>query len=364
MIHPHRIFGLDIIRAAAIAMVLVGHFLAIEGVYTRTEFPISIMVSGYFGVELFFVLSGFLIGSLLLDIVERGASFREWIIFMTRRWMRTIPLYVLWIAVLFVFIPPPNDVIYAVRYLTFTQNLVSPIMPGGWGGWFGHSWSLAVEEWFYLLFSAALLSLAVFWRRRAVFVCCAIFLIVPLVLRFNVVANFQVWDSIDEHIRKVVVLRLDAIAYGVLMATLYRYTSWVPSNAKPLAVGGAVLISLNWWLHSNLIYFYPETPLLLTLPSISFAMFLPFANQIKRMPKFGSIVIWLSTRSYGLYIIHFSALQYFYFWITVGLVQNKTAIFYAAALTVALAELSFRFFESPILRARPRQFSIAKPIAA
>ena len=87
---------------------------------------------GGLGVELFFVLGGFLIGGLLLDVAERSPTLRGCFTFLVRRWMRTLPLYILWIAVLMVLMRPPSRGEYAFSFLTFTQNLFWPMPADGW----------------------------------------------------------------------------------------------------------------------------------------------------------------------------------------------------------------------------------------
>ena len=196
-------------RAIAILCVLEVHFGSVAYGYLDLPVPWAMGYIGGLGVELFFVLSGFLIGGLLLDVAERSPTWRGCFTFLVRRWMRTLPLYILWIAVLMVIMRPPSRGEYAVAYLTFTQNLFWPMPPGDW---FGVSWSISIEEWFYLLFSSLLLGLTALWRRGAMIVTCLLFLVVPLVLRY---AYSDIQD-IDGGIRKVVAFRLDAIIYGVV----------------------------------------------------------------------------------------------------------------------------------------------------
>ena len=133
-----RLFGLDLVRAIAIVCVMLAHFGGQSSQLLGFRLPTLVPMLGH-GVELFFVLSGYLIGGLLLDIVERSPDRRSWFIFLIRRWMRTIPLYVVWVIVLLAFSPPwGSPVRYAIRYLTFMQNVFRP-MPD----WFPVSWSLA-----------------------------------------------------------------------------------------------------------------------------------------------------------------------------------------------------------------------------
>src|SRR5262249_35394349 len=150
-----RNFGLDVVRAIAISGVLVAHFTAAVAVLMAATPPFLLMRLGA-GVELFFALSGFLIGGLLLDIKE--PSLRAWIIFMIRRWIRTIPLYLAWLTILLIIWPPQQDLMgHAVKYVTFSQNLFWKMSDP----FFAPSWSLAVEEWFYLLFAATFIGLPV-----------------------------------------------------------------------------------------------------------------------------------------------------------------------------------------------------------
>jgi peptidoglycan/LPS O-acetylase OafA/YrhL len=90
-------------------------------------------VAGFFGVELFFALSGFLIGQLLLELTERDPGLGGWWRFMVRRWMRTLPLYLLCLLVLALLTGPAGDVsLYLARYGTLTQNLQWPMPADNW----------------------------------------------------------------------------------------------------------------------------------------------------------------------------------------------------------------------------------------
>src|SRR3954466_6208023 len=83
-----RVFGLDVLRALAIATVVYGHCGDMVASVGHVFFPPLLD-----GVELFFVLSGFLIGGLLIEIAEYQPTPLAWLMFMVRRWMRTLPAY-------------------------------------------------------------------------------------------------------------------------------------------------------------------------------------------------------------------------------------------------------------------------------
>jgi len=145
-----RVFGLDLLRASAILLVLVAHasFMFLPLTH-RLE---GWWVLGHLGVELFFVLSGFLIGAILVRqaSANRFGVGRFWL----RRWLRTLPNYYLFLGINILIARwidgswPP-----AAPYAVFLQNFAwpQPIF-------FIESWSLAVEEIFYLV--APLLVLA------------------------------------------------------------------------------------------------------------------------------------------------------------------------------------------------------------
>ena len=326
-----RLIGLDLARALAILSVVIGH----------SGWPLPL------GVDLFFALSGFLIGSLLLDIIDRDPSLRSWFIFLVRRWMRTLPLYVLWVVVLFMLVPPTHDLgLHALKYLTFTQNFAWP-MPRL--NWFGVSWSLAVEEWFYLLFSAILIALAAWTRRWAVLIACGVFIAVPLFLRTAIGAIDGTWDA---QFRKIVVFRLDAIAYGVLIAWLYRY--WQVAMhllAYPLLVLGVVCVILPKLNLESVASIRPH--LTIPLVPLGFSLMMPWAMQVHiGLSSLTAAIHWLSTRSYCIYITHFSLLKISWLWL--GKVNSATLI--ALLVSATLAELSYRYFEMPLLKRRPPQF--------
>lgn len=140
-----RNFGLDLVRAIAISLVLISH-----GRVFLPDFENKIILAsgGFFGVELFFVLSGYLVGLVFLKMnhennrLSLSLLFNFWL----RRWFRTIPNYLLFVLLgVSVFSWLFNAKGFNFGYLLFIQNFLSPhpsFMP--------EAWSLSVEEWFYM----------------------------------------------------------------------------------------------------------------------------------------------------------------------------------------------------------------------
>jgi peptidoglycan/LPS O-acetylase OafA/YrhL len=336
-----RLFGLDVVRAVAILLVLQVHIGFYGLRFYGAALPPLMGLLGDLGVELFFVLSGFLIGALLMEVSERSPTLQGWLRFMLRRWMRTVPLYVLWTIVLFLLY---HRAFSLLVHLTFTQNLAWP-MPRGTP--FAVSWSLTVEEWFYLLFSAILIVSASVWPRRALLVTCALFILAPVVLR----VCSDVTD-IDEGLRKVAIFRLDAIAYGAIMVWLSRaFPQIMHRLGLVLLVTGLVLVVTSA-LFSGAI----GPAFIYTLHPLGLALTLPLISRLTSPWCPAEAVIgWLSTRSYGLYLTHLTILDLGFSAArtgrmpTVGLLAVLSGVF-------VVADLLHRYVERPIMGLRPEQF--------
>jgi peptidoglycan/LPS O-acetylase OafA/YrhL len=147
--HTFRANGLDTLRAAAITLVFMNHYMAfVSGTPTFGWGS----VIGWTGVDLFFVLSGYLIANQIFSGLARGATL-SLRLFYARRALRTLPVFWLVLALYFLFpavmggnTPPP-----LWRFLTFTQNIGLHS-----GTAFSHAWSLCIEEQFYLILPLAL----------------------------------------------------------------------------------------------------------------------------------------------------------------------------------------------------------------
>jgi len=348
-------FGLDLARFLAVSLVLVTHCSVMFLSLTSLRTPVVVLMSSFFGVELFFVLSGFLIGRLLFRIAETNPTPRAWLTFMTRRWLRTLPLYFLWLGVVPTVLPAPAGLRHhLLRYATMTQNLAWP-MPAD--HWFNETWSLTIEEWFYLLFSVALLGAVALARStKAIWPVIAVFIVVPPMLRALHPAN----GNFEENIYHIALFRLDAIAYGVALARLHVQGSRLFDHPR-LAFGvGGGLIAACWWQDA-----YGEW---LGLPWMTFLHLQLFAVSIGlcllltamlRLPPFPRPLTWVISTgariSYGIYIMHLTIIA------TVAWTAAKHGLGLAVVLPVSLVliavlpYLSYRFYETPLLALRPRQ---------
>ena len=206
---------LDICRASAILLVLLSHG-------RRLLFPIFpdaqlFKFGGFLGVEIFFVLSGFLIGSIIIEKSSSSESRWRWIPhFWVRRFLRTYPNYLLFLSLNWLIIGTwrPESMPELWRYMTFTQSLLS-----AHPGFFGEAWSLVIEEIFYFLIPLIML---ITWRGSAIqalLVTLFILLVSSLVMRGVLVYSDP--ELTFNQVRSTALLRLDSIMIGVLTCYFY-----------------------------------------------------------------------------------------------------------------------------------------------
>ena len=356
-----RVFGLDFLRTTAILLVVTAHasFMFLPLTH-RLE---AWWVLGHLGVELFFVLSGFLIGGIL----ARQASAASFSVgkFWLRRWLRTLPNYYLFLLLNIVVARwIDGDWPHAAPYAFFVQNLAwpQPIF-------FIESWSLSVEEIFYLI--APLLALA-FAGRLAARVSPVLLVGIAIVLAtaIRIVYVLRLDPNWDLAVRMVSVVRLDAIAYGVLAMLLYRRRNGIsPPAAKAIAVAGAAGLAIGIYLHLTLpkdFDVFARTGLF-SLISASFAAFLPAAANWRHSglaPAVEHSVRAIARWSYALYLCQLGVMRVMNALYT-GHAQTFAGCLLQAiafvALSIACAAAVYRWFEAPVLRWRDRWTRPVRP---
>lgn len=272
-----RIFGLDLLRAIAILCVLVWHsttrFFSIS-----TETGKFLGFLGYIGVEMFFVLSGFLIGGILLAQFSEKADVASLSKFWMRRWLRTLPAYYTFLIILVVIaiVDARSKWQFSwssfLGYVFFVQNLAWK-MPS----FFPHSWSPAVEEWFYLTMPIVfLISLKVLSNKKtAILVSAGFFVLLSMTRIFWETSETWEWRY---EIRTTVIFRLDALMTGVVAAYIARYHPVVWKEVRlrclSLAIFAFALTGYSYFsLDLNSSFF--AKVFLLPLCSISFMLLLP-----------------------------------------------------------------------------------------
>jgi peptidoglycan/LPS O-acetylase OafA/YrhL len=354
---------LDTCRSLAIILVLFSHgrhFLT-----PAWSDAAAFRIGGFLGVELFFVLSGFLIGRIAERSFRLASADQGWIgTFLLRRWLRTLPNYYLFLAVNALLIAAsiaPGRVVDLLPLALFAQNLA-------WPGptVFGEAWSLAVEEVFYLVFPLCLLLLGKVERsRHKVFVATTLLLLLaPLLARIGAVAfSTPAWD---EGVRKVVVFRLDALMFGVLAGWLVHEHGLLEKvSAARLALLATIAIGTSVFL-----FFTLEKALnssfiarvwLFPLVSMGCALMLLSGLRGGRpWPLLDRAANYGARLSYALYLAHmpvFHLIMHFSGSTSPGDPSGAVARWVAFwGGSIIIAALVERFVERPILAWRNRKF--------
>ncbi|MRW88742.1 acyltransferase family protein [Duganella sp. FT80W] len=300
--------GLDTLRALAIVLVFANHYMIFVSGAPTFGWVSEI---GWAGVDLFFALSGYLIGNQILAGIRKqqaGTARFSLARFYARRLLRTLPnfyfvlaLYALWPAMRGSSELPP-----LWKFLTFTQNI--NLMPGTA---FSHAWSLCVEEQFYFLLPASALLIATL-RKSLLWAWVAA---VGAVLG-GMLLRSQLWPGEygNGHYYTVIYYaswcRFDELIFGVALALLRNYhaAAWtrITSYGNWTLVAGVVLLTLTWRALLDDHYGYTMTVYGYPLLGLSYSLLLIAALspgsllQRWRVPGAASIALW----SYAIYLTH------------------------------------------------------------
>ena len=382
VIKKERIIGLDVIRSIAILMVVTAHsigFLTRLGNVPFLGKIISVVVDhiqplGLFGVELFFVLSGFLIGGILIKAFISADDFPFSAVrnFWVRRWYRTLPNYWL-ILTVDVFLYKAMNLQgfdpHQLLYYFFLQNLWYPDVLN----FFGEGWSLSIEEWFYLTLPVAMYLAALIFKpgnkRLFLLRVFAGYISVFILIRFFNAFSPVNGANQEEGIRKVVLFRLDAVMFGVLFAYFNYFRSDLLVKVKKYLLviglcGTAILFylvskrDLEFRSSSNpSIRFVSDALLYLFIP-LFFSFCLPYANSIKALTnKYGSNAVQhISKISYSMYLVHYSLVFLPFFYeqqVNSGGMVVAMYLWYWI-IVIGVSSLLYKYFERPVMNLRDK----------
>jgi peptidoglycan/LPS O-acetylase OafA/YrhL len=337
-----RIDCLDGIRAMAAVMVMFFHFTGNHG---EPKALMQAAVIGQTGVDLFFVLSGFLITRILLATRSSPHFFKA---FYVRRSLRIFPLYYGFLAFHFFALPawfgmpvsPFSSQIWAWFYLQNIPATFEGITSSGPG----HFWSLAIEEQFYLVWPLMVYLLP----RRRFFILVLATLLVPPFLRMVLLSH-------GITVFYFTLTRVDALGFGALLAVMLSDRSWLLRHQRlfrRLLIALTALLLPLFVLLSGSKHDWLQTAKSSLIPALYFALigFCITDPSSRFLTRIFSLrwLRWLGGISYGLYVFHP---------LCFSLVQKYAApssyvgdVAMSFGVTIAVAYVSFRFFETPILK--------------
>ena len=361
----HRDTGLDAIRALAILLVLAAHSHPFFAFGPTGSLLASF--AGTMGVEVFFSLSGFLIGRILLAHEGQDFGWRAISRFLARRWLRTLPLYYVFLAVLFV--AGWNLALHDVLLLQGFVPAIAWHLP--------HAWSLGVEEAFYL--SLPLLVAGLGAGRHSVARAACVALLIGWTLRLGAYYGANPTGAALEWFRTNPIYRIDACALGVLVACLLKprpgAAPWAPTASLRIAlVATAMLIAAAIGTAVVVMFSLDAShgPIITTLVALYHLGMLQALNLAAALAIAGVLGLWMQPRaaartsliaravattsrlSYGLYLIHLPLFTVIGNHAAGQPWSGAPAYAVSLAATLLLAALAWRFVEAPCLAWRDR----------
>jgi peptidoglycan/LPS O-acetylase OafA/YrhL len=312
-----RIPEVDGLRGIAILLVMVWHCIvapSVSGPHTIASYNADFLGFTWSGVDLFFVISGFLIGGILLD---HKTSTRYYRAFYVRRFFRIVPVYLVaciafWILALVI---PPRGYGYSLLFgnspppftvLTFTQNFWMGLA-GGFGALaFAPTWSLAVEEQFYLTLPLVIRSIDGRTLRKALL---AVVLLAPVlrIALYLFVPHGWTWAF------TAMPARADALAIGVLIAILVRDRNALASVISrrrallfiPVGALSIILLFILWRLNYKdaAVVAIGYSALAILYGTILLWAITSPAALLARLLR-ASVLRWVGSVAYGAYLFH------------------------------------------------------------
>ncbi|WP_031527730.1 acyltransferase family protein [Dyadobacter crusticola] len=346
--------SLDGIRGIAILLVLSFHcFDKIDA------FPFTLFSEiGWVGVDLFFVLSGFLITGILVDTKGNQNYLKS---FFAKRALRIFPVYYLTLLLVFLALISPGasnfnpilDIRHlksSIYYLTFTQNLLFAFDHWGVTDLLNHFWSLAIEEQFYLFWPFVNFYLG---TSKVLMVCGLLIIIAIIVRNLNVSNDFSYVFTLS---------RVDALGIGGMLAILIRkHSSLLGRIALPVFLASLVLLIILSFYSPDLSFRNPYfIKIGYTLFALLFATVIVFVydtnktgNVVNRMLSW-RFLRFFGTYSYGLYIYHWLLYRGIYTPLYNKYLFSKAYILLFLIVVVLVSVVSYHTFEKLFLSYKSR----------
>ena len=339
---------LDGLRGIAILIVMIHRF------WPRTDASLAadLAGAGWIGVDLFFVISGFLITGILLDTKGEPTYFRN---FYVRRVLRIFPLYYLFVgAILVVFSWNPafrEDAGSPLWYLFYLGNIPEGLLGNDVPYWLGPVWSLAIEEQFYLTFPWVV---AYTSRKRLTHILIGILAFSPLVRLVT-----MLMDPAHERVQYLFTLcRLDTIAIGCLLAVFMKSVDVQRYRVQLrklgfVVLGGALVLAMLTGLDRTTGFGRTLGYSYVAVGCASIVMLAMIARDQRSTAWLRNVQLrYFGKLCFGLYLLHRPADT------IVGALAMKAQLDPAAlwlipvkvVAALVLATISWRLIEQPILR--------------
>lgn len=359
----HKFYGLDHLRTFAILVVFLFHYYILSG--GQPEWLPKVASFGWTGVDLFFVLSGFLISSQLFEQIKIGESisFRT---FFLKRFFRIIPAFGFTVILYFCvpFFREKDNLAPLWKYLTFTQNLGLNLKLNGA---FSHAWSLCVEEHFYLFLPLVLLLL----QAKSVFKYSYWLLILLFLggfaIRYYSYTYLYLPKSTDDlswmywykYLYYPTYTRLDGLLVGVSIAGFYQFSPkiWarISQYGNLLLVASLAILTFAYFLCEDQTTFNASV---FGFPIIALGYGLMIAGAISPnsfLYRIKSMVTsQLASLSYGLYLTHKGVIHVTHQMLSKYISNPNLMLVISMITCILFAYLLQILIEKPFMRLRNR----------
>lgn len=327
---------LEYYRGIAAFGVAICHYFMFTAKMANAEFLSTIFV------EMFFPLSGFVLASQTLLVAERRGQVR---IFLVRRWMRTLPLFML--AIICAAILVKNVGVVNFFQFAFFVKFFTPAYAVN--NFYPVAWSLAVEEWYYFL-APAFFTLFPFVSKGKNRVLTLTIGIIGVLISLKII--FLILGTNPQFLRIATFLRLDAIAFGFLFFQLNQRSGCKKWLYSSLTIS-AVILAASLWATLNQPYNMITQLAFLLSTSIFFASVITLLYNWEksshtlqnRLPKFPGI--WLGRTSYSVYLFHLIVLY------LMSSRNLELGLLAYLGITATIAIVLYHAIEKPFMDMRP-----------
>ena len=372
----HRDIRLDVIRGIAVLLVIISHLLIPniaprdfnDKIFSLLIVPLKfIRTGGWAGVDLFFVLSGFLVSGLLFKEFKTFGKVNSYR-FLIRRGFKIYPVFYAFLLITFLIdyllhysrLPALYDYtnIKDQIWLYLRDGLfISNYFPGRWS----HSWSLDVEELFYLLLTLYFMVLIKLKQLNFTSIMCAWALLFICGIVFRAIAYIQHPGFHFGSQYSKSHFRLDALLFGVLFSWLYNYQPQKLFFLKRFKYW-AVIISVAWLL-TNFLFARSDNPWIavvsLGINPICFGVLLIVALNSSATFLQNKMLAYIGRISYAVYLWHVFTNMCFITWLpAIGTGKMYWIIYLVGylSLSVLIGSLFTQMIEVPFLNLRNKYF--------
>ena len=342
--NQNRYSTIDLLRFIAASTVALSHLII-----TKSEFNLELEIISSMSVEIFFIISGFVLAPQIINLVKKK-SLNDYKIFLLRRWYRTIPLYILSLILTSIIL---NNILTFdfIKYLFFIQNFYINFLSNDY---FSISWSLSVEEWFYILFPLFLIivSKKIFLNEeKNIIFSCILFIIIIFLIRITLSDN----ENWGENVRRVVIYRLDSIAFGFI---LFFFKDEIKSKLInqifllilliPFSFFAFYILKMN--VLENLIFFKVIFHYIIALWASIIVIYFFIIDQKIKNKSIVNLNLFLGKISYSIYLFH---LMLIYIITSISFIPFYLTVIIFLFVQIFLSTFLYYYFEKPILLSRP-----------